>query len=58
MTEKDAPKCRTFADHRMWVVPLTVHLAPETKRKLLRLVRDAQAVYSEEPPNIHGSETT
>ena len=58
MTEKDAPKCRTFADHRMWVVPLTVHLAPETKRKLLRLVRDAQAVYSEEPPDRHGPETT
>jgi len=57
MTEKDAPKCQSFADHRMWVVPLTVHLAPETKRKLLRLVRDARAVYAEELPDTHGPET-
>ena len=57
MTEKDAPKCLAFADHRMWVVPLTVHLAPETKRKLLRLVRDAQQLYAEELPAIDGSET-
>lgn len=39
MTEKDAAKCQGFADRRMWVVPLSVHLAPETKRKLLRLVQ-------------------
>lgn len=58
MTEKDAPKCRAFADHRMWVVPLTVHLAPETKRKLLRLVRDARDNYSEQTPTDHGPETT
>jgi tetraacyldisaccharide 4'-kinase len=58
MTEKDAPKCRAFADHRMWVVPLTVHLAPETKRKLLRLVRDARDNYAEELPADHGPETT
>ena len=45
MTEKDAAKCRSFADRRMWVVPLTVHLAPETKRKLLLLVRDAIEIY-------------
>jgi len=49
MTEKDAAKCKPFADHRMWVVPLTVHLAPETKRKLLRLVREARLAYSESP---------
>lgn len=58
MTEKDAPKCKAFADHRMWVVPLTVHLAPETKRKLLRLVRDARDNYAEELPAEHGPETT
>ena len=58
MTEKDAPKCRDFADHRMWVVPLTVHLAPETKRKLLRLVRDARDIYAPNLPATHGSETT
>ena len=57
MTEKDAPKCRAFADHRMWVVPLTVHLAPETKRKLLRLVRDARDTYVEELLVPHGPET-
>ena len=58
MTEKDAPKCLPFADHRMWVVPLTVHLAPETKRKLLRLVRDARDIYvEEEAPANHGPET-
>ena len=41
MTEKDAAKCRTFADHRMWAVPMTVHFAVETKRKLLRAIRMA-----------------
>lgn len=46
MTEKDAPKCLPFADRRMWAVPLSVHLAPETKRKLLRLVRDACELYA------------
>ena len=58
MTEKDAPKCRLFADHRMWVVPLTVHLAPETKRKLLRLVRDARDIYDQDLPVPHGPKTT
>jgi tetraacyldisaccharide 4'-kinase len=58
MTEKDAPKCRAFADHRMWVVPLTVHLAPETKRKLLRLVHDARDIYATEPERDDGSETS
>ena len=58
MTEKDAPKCRAFADHRMWVVPLTVHLAPETKRKLLRLVREARDHYDLDFSEAHGSETT
>jgi tetraacyldisaccharide 4'-kinase len=57
MTEKDAPKCRAFADHRMWVVPLTVHLAPETKRKLLRLVRDARDRNEQEMPAPHGPKT-
>lgn len=47
MTEKDAAKCRDFADRRMWVVPLTVHLAPESKRKLLRLMREVCAQYNE-----------
>jgi tetraacyldisaccharide 4'-kinase len=56
MTEKDASKCRPFADHRMWVVPLTVHLAPETKRKLLRLVRDAHSRNEQELPARHGPE--
>ena len=49
MTEKDAAKCRSFADRRMWVVPLSVHFAPETKRKLLLLVRDASAIYAPTP---------
>ncbi len=35
MTEKDAVKCKSFAQANMWVVPLTLHLAPQTKRKLL-----------------------
>ena len=50
MTEKDAAKCVGFADRRMWVVPLSVHFAPETKRKLLLLVRNAAAIYA--PPVI------
>lgn len=35
MTEKDAVKCKSFAQPDMWVVPMSVHLAPQTKRKLL-----------------------
>lgn len=58
MTEKDAAKCCDFADHRMWVVPLTVHLAPETKRKLLHLVKRAREKYSDGEPPLNGSETT
>ena len=66
MTEKDAAKCRSFADRRMWVVPLTVHFAPETKRKLLLLVGKAAAIYAppspSEPVNApeseDGSQTT
>lgn len=55
MTEKDAAKCRSFADRRMWVVPLSVHFAPETKRKLLRLVRDASAIYAPLPVPSSGN---
>ncbi|HPG60501.1 MAG TPA: tetraacyldisaccharide 4'-kinase [Casimicrobium sp.] len=58
MTEKDAAKCREFADHRMWVVPMTVHLAPETKRKLLHLVKRAREKYLISEPTSNGSETT
>jgi len=57
MTEKDAAKCRSFADRRMWVVPLTVHLAPETKRKLLHLVREARTGYNESELPADGPET-
>ena len=55
MTEKDAAKCRSFADRRMWVVPLSVHFAPETKRKLLLLVRDASAIYAPPPVSETGN---
>ncbi len=58
MTEKDAVKCRGVVDERMWVVPLGLSLAPETKIKLLRRVaevtgrkqdaRDRQAVEAED----------
>ncbi len=58
MTEKDAAKCRSFADRRMWVVPLTVHLAPETKRKLLFLMRDLRNDYAENELPADGPETT
>jgi len=57
MTEKDAAKCREFADHRMWVVPMRVHLATETKRKLLRLVRRAAEKYSPTETVDDGPET-
>lgn len=57
MTEKDAAKCREFADRRMWVVPLTVHLAPESKRKLLRLMQSVRSGYSENEEDAHGPET-
>ncbi len=40
MTEKDAVKCRGVADARMWVVPLGLSLATQTKIKLLRRVAE------------------
>ncbi|MGL4234052.1 MAG: tetraacyldisaccharide 4'-kinase [Casimicrobium sp.] len=40
MTEKDAVKCRGVVDDRMWVVPLGLSLATETKIKLLRRVAE------------------
>jgi tetraacyldisaccharide 4'-kinase len=40
MTEKDAVKCRGVVDERMWVVPLGLSLATETKIKLLRRVAE------------------
>lgn len=40
MTEKDAVKCRGIVDQRMWVVPLGLSLATETKIKLLRRVAE------------------
>jgi tetraacyldisaccharide 4'-kinase len=58
MTEKDAVKCKGVVDDRMWVVPLGLSLARETKIKLLRRVadvtgrkqdsRDRQAVEAED----------
>jgi tetraacyldisaccharide 4'-kinase len=58
MTEKDAVKCRGVVDERMWVVPLGLSLATETKIKLLRRVaevtgrkqdaRDRRAVEAED----------
>jgi tetraacyldisaccharide 4'-kinase len=40
MTEKDAVKCRGIVDDRMWVVPLGLSLARESKIKLLKKVAD------------------
>ncbi|TAG05427.1 MAG: tetraacyldisaccharide 4'-kinase [Betaproteobacteria bacterium] len=57
MTEKDAVKCKAFADLRMWVVPLTLHLAPETKRKLLRQLADVRRTYSNDPTSLHEPKT-
>lgn len=58
MTEKDAVKCRGLVDQRMWVVPLGLSLATQTKIKLLRRVaevtgrkqdsRDRQAAEAED----------
>jgi tetraacyldisaccharide 4'-kinase len=58
MTEKDAVKCTLFADHRMWVVPMSLHLAPETKRKLLRKLAEVRATYSPEPTVQHEPQAT
>ena len=42
MTEKDAVKCRGFADARLWSVPVTAQLDPEQADELLlRITRPA-----------------
>lgn len=38
MTEKDAVKCRTFADQRCWAVPLTIGFDAADERKLSALL--------------------
>ncbi|MEM9385792.1 MAG: tetraacyldisaccharide 4'-kinase [Pseudomonadota bacterium] len=38
MTEKDAVKCRSFADARCWAVRLDVRMAPEARRNLVASV--------------------
>jgi tetraacyldisaccharide 4'-kinase len=38
MTEKDAVKCRAFANPRLWYVPVTAQLAPHDAQALLTRV--------------------
>jgi tetraacyldisaccharide 4'-kinase len=40
MTEKDAVKCRTFADARCWVLPVEARFAPGDEERLLEPVLD------------------
>lgn len=42
MTSKDAVKCRSFADARMWEVPVAAHLSPEQGETL---IADIWALY-------------
>jgi tetraacyldisaccharide 4'-kinase len=43
MTEKDAVKCRGFADARLWYVPVTAQLTPlQTDELLMRVLRGLQ----------------
>lgn len=47
MTEKDAVKCRGFADERLWSVPAVPQVAPEhlwTVRKLIQSMRQRDAL--------------
>ena len=39
MTEKDAVKCRSFANERFWTVPLRGHLPAAFGEKLIRLLK-------------------
>ena len=39
MTEKDAVKCKQFADWRHWVLPVEVKLPPAFQAALLNAVR-------------------
>ena len=48
MTEKDAVKCRSFADARCWAVRLDVQMAPADRRTLVAAV---DALCSEGAPN-------
>jgi tetraacyldisaccharide 4'-kinase len=38
MTEKDAVKCRAFANPRLWYVPVSAQLAPHDAQELLTRV--------------------
>jgi tetraacyldisaccharide 4'-kinase len=53
MTEKDAIKCASFADARMWAVPV----AAVTSDELLRLVLDRIAAASLQAPAARRAET-
>jgi tetraacyldisaccharide 4'-kinase len=41
MTDKDAVKCRAFADSRLWRVPLRVEMSAEHQAALWRVVEEA-----------------
>ena len=39
MTEKDAVKCRRFANHKMWYVPVNAHLPEPLALRLLQMLK-------------------
>lgn len=59
MTEKDAVKCRPFADARYWAVTAVVSLAPRDAERLLgtveATVRERLASLRTASPALHGS---
>jgi tetraacyldisaccharide 4'-kinase len=45
MTEKDAVKCRSFADARLWCVPVTVHMTEAHSQELLARIAGCLTAY-------------
>jgi tetraacyldisaccharide 4'-kinase len=52
MTHKDAVRCQSFADERMWAVHMEVEVEPQQAERLLRDIKDLIASH---PRNPHSS---
>jgi tetraacyldisaccharide 4'-kinase len=55
MTEKDAVKCRAFADARMWMLPIRARVDPALADAVVEKIRGSQAARNARLPGHQGS---
>ncbi len=55
MTQKDAVKCRAFADARMWMLPIRAHLDPALVELVVEKVDGSQVARDARVPGHQGS---